>query len=128
MAQTLEAALRKRVVPVVWEEMSYGLLFCFNPDVSEEKIQEWVRDDLYKINLTPKAVEGGSGLSMGVACRTELTFNQLYELADKALYQAKESGRGRCVFIKRGDRWIKKMKNKIHFCGSGDVITSYHIV
>lgn len=50
---------------------------------------------------TLKAVEGGSGLSMGVAfAEPEITFNQLYELADKALYQAKESGRGRCVFYK----------------------------
>ena len=101
MAQTLEAALRKedRACRMGGDEFAAALLF--QPDVSEEKIQERVRMIFDKINLTLKAVEGGSGLSMGVAfAEPELTFNQLYELADKALYQAKESGRGRCVFYK----------------------------
>lgn len=101
MAQTLEAALRKedRACRMGGDEFAAALLF--QPDVSEEKIQERLRMIFDKINLTLKAVEGGSGLSMGVAfAEPELTFNQLYELADKALYQAKESGRGRCVFYK----------------------------
>lgn len=101
MAQTLEAALRKedRACRMGGDEFAAALLF--QPDVSEEKIQERVRMIFDKINLTLKAVEGGSGLSMGVAfAEPEITFNQLYELADKALYQAKESGRGSCVFYK----------------------------
>lgn len=101
MAQTLEAALRKedRACRMGGDEFAAALLF--QPDVSEEKIQERVRMIFDKINLTLKAAEGGSGLSMGVAfAEPEITFNQLYELADKALYQAKESGRGRCVFYK----------------------------
>ena len=101
MAQTLEAALRKedRACRMGGDEFAAALLF--QPDVSEEKIQERVRMIFDKINLTLKAVEGGSRLSMGVAfAEPEITFNQLYELADKALYQAKESGRGRCVFYK----------------------------
>ena len=101
MAQTLEAALRKedRACRMGGDEFAAALLF--QPDVSEEKMQARVRMIFDKINLTLKAVEGGSGLSMGVAfAEPELTFNQLYELADKALYQAKESGRGRCVFYK----------------------------
>ena len=101
MAQTLEAALRKedRACRMGGDEFAAALLF--QPDVSEEKIQERLRMIFDKINLTLKAVEGGSGLSMGVAfAEPELNFNQLYELADKALYQAKESGRGRCVFYK----------------------------
>lgn len=101
MAQTLEAALRKedRACRMGGDEFAAALLF--QPDVSEEKIQERVRMIFDKINLTLKAVEGGSGLSMGVAfAEPEITFNQLYELADKALYQAKESDRGRCVFYK----------------------------
>lgn len=101
MAQTLEAALRKedRACRMGGDEFAAALLF--QPDVSEEKIQARLRMIFDKINLTLKAVEGGSGLSMGVAfAEPEITFNQLYELADKALYQAKESGRGRCVFYK----------------------------
>ena len=35
---------------------------------------------------------------MGVAiAEPDATFNQLYEASDKALYQAKENGRGRLV-------------------------------
>ena len=67
MAQTLEAALRKegRACRMGGDEFAAALLF--QPDVSEEKIQERVRMIFDKINLTLKAVEGGSGLSMGVA-------------------------------------------------------------
>ena len=101
MAQTLEAALRKEDRACRMGGGEFAATLLFQPDVSEEKMQARLRMIFDKINLTLKAVEGGSGLSMGVAfAEPEITFNQLYELADKALYQAKESGRGRCVFYK----------------------------
>ena len=52
------------------DEFAAALLF--QPDVSEEKIQERVRMIFDKINLTLKAVEGGGRLSIGNCfCRTE---------------------------------------------------------
>ena len=51
-----------------------------------------------KVNMTLKSTEGGTGISMGVVIVDhETTFNQLYEKSDKALYQAKENGRGKLV-------------------------------
>ncbi|WP_368291511.1 hypothetical protein [Coprococcus sp. RTP21281st1_F1_RTP21281_210402] len=51
-----------------------------------------------------KATEGGTGISMGaVIARTELTFNEMYEEADNALYDVKESGRGRIEVKRHGE-------------------------
>ena len=51
-----------------------------------------------KMNVTIKSTEGGTGISMGmVIAEPETTFNQMYEAADKALYQAKKNGRGKLI-------------------------------
>ena len=79
VAQTLLAALKKedRACRMGGDEFAAILFFD-------------------KVNITLKTVEGGAGVSMGmVITESEMTFNQLYEAADKALYQAKEHGRGR---------------------------------
>ena len=53
-----------------------------------------------KVNMRVKATEGGTGISMGaVIAEADATFNQLYEASDKALYQAKDRGRGRIVIF-----------------------------
>lgn len=101
-AQTLEASLRKedRACRMGGDEFAAALLF--KKEVGEAKIQERVRMIFDKINMTMKGTEGGTGISMGAAvAEPEITFNQLYELADKALYQAKEGGRGRYVFYRK---------------------------
>lgn len=97
-AQTLEASLREddRACRMGGDEFAAVLLL--GRDVSEERIRERVRMIFDKINMTLRGTEGGSGISMGAAlAEDDITFNQLYELADKALYQAKESGRGKYV-------------------------------
>ena len=48
------------------------------------------------MSLTLKSADTGTGISMGVTiAQPDATFTQLYEISDKALYLAKESGRGR---------------------------------
>ena len=74
----------------------FAAALFFNKETPDTQLQERARQIFDKVNITLKAVEGGAGISMGmVIADSEATFNQLYEAADKALYHAKEHGRGR---------------------------------
>ena len=67
------------------------------PDAS---IRERVQQIFDKVSITLKGADGGTGISMGVViAESDTTFNQLYEASDRALYQAKENGRGRLVIL-----------------------------
>ena len=80
---------------------------CFEYSTHGMLDQESIHSEMLKIfdkvNITLKAVEGGTGISMGMAIAdSETTFNQLYVSADEALYRAKENGRGRLVVQPNG--------------------------
>ena len=95
-AQTLMTSLRKedRACRMGGDEFAAALFF--DKDTPDAQMQERAQQIFDKVNITLKTVEGGAGISMGmVITESEMTFNQLYEAADKALYQAKEHGRGR---------------------------------
>ena len=69
-------------------------------DTPEAIIWERAQQIFDKVSITLKGAEAGTGISMGVAiAKPDTTFNQLYEQSDKALYQAKENGRGRLVIL-----------------------------
>ena len=100
VAQTLDISLRKedRACRMGGDEFAAALFFDLN--ASEASIRERAQQIFDKVNITLKGADGGTGISMGVViARPETTFNQLYEAADKALYQAKENGRGRLVIL-----------------------------
>ena len=98
VAQTLLESLRKEDRACRMGGDEFAAVLLFDPDTSEEKIRERAQQIFDKINMTLKGTEGGTGISMGVViAEPEITFNQLYEASDKALYQAKENGRGRFV-------------------------------
>ena len=95
-AQTLMTSLRKedRACRMGGDEFAAALFF--DKDTPDAQMQERAQQIFDKVNITLKTVEGGAGISMGmVITESEMTFNQLYEAADKALYQAKDHGRGR---------------------------------
>ncbi|MGN0993608.1 MAG: diguanylate cyclase domain-containing protein [Butyricicoccus sp.] len=103
VAQALMAAVRKedRACRMGGDEFAVALFF--NGDTPDEQLQERAQQIFDKVNITLKAVEGGTGISMGmVIADSETTFNQLYESADEALYRAKENGRGRLVVLPNG--------------------------
>ena len=100
VAQTLDISLRKedRACRMGGDEFAAALFFDLN--ASEASIRERAQQIFDKVNITLKGADGGTGISMGVViAQPETTFNQLYEAADKALYQAKENGRGRLVIL-----------------------------
>ena len=99
-AQTLMMSLRKedRACRMGGDEFAAALFF--DRDTPDAQLQERAQQIFDKVNITLKSVEGGAGISMGmVVADSEVTFNQLYEAADKALYQAKDHGRGRLTVL-----------------------------
>ena len=98
VAQTLHLSLRKedRACRMGGDEFAAALFFSLN--TPEATIQERAQQIFDKVSITLKGADGRTGISMGVAiAEPDATFNQLYEASDKALYQAKENGRGRLV-------------------------------
>ena len=99
VAQTLSSALRKEDRACRMGGDEFAAMLFFHSDISELRMHERAQQIFDKVNLTVKAAEGGTGISMGVAlAEPDFSFNQLYEAADKALYQAKQNGRGRIIF------------------------------
>ena len=99
-AQTLMMSLRKedRACRMGGDEFAAALFF--DKDTPDAQLQERAQQIFDKVNITLKSVEGGAGISMGmVIVDSEVTFNQLYEAADKALYHAKDHGRGRLAVL-----------------------------
>ena len=104
VAQTLQAALRGDDHACRMGGDEFAAMLFFNKSVSDNVIRERAQQIFDKVNLTVKATEGGTGISMGaVIARTELTFNEMYEEADNALYDVKESGRGRIEVKRHGE-------------------------
>ena len=98
VAQTLHMSLRKedRACRMGGDEFAAALFFSLN--TPEATIQERAQQIFDKVSITLKGADGRTGISMGVAiAEPDATFYQLYEASDKALYQAKENGRGRLV-------------------------------
>ena len=98
VAQTLHMSLRKedRACRMGGDEFAAALFFGMN--TPEAVIRERAQQIFDKVSITLKGADGGTGISVGVAIAApDTTFNQLYEASDKALYQAKENGRGRLV-------------------------------
>ena len=98
VAQTLYTSLRKedRACRMGGDEFAAALFFDLN--TPETSIRERAQQIFDKVSITLKGTDGGTGISMGVViAEPETTFNQLYEASDRALYQAKENGRGRLV-------------------------------
>ena len=71
----------------------------FDSNVNNETIRERAKQLFNHVSVTVKAIPGGEGVSMGATISTEQTksFNDMYEEADKAMYESKEQGRGKLV-------------------------------
>ena len=103
VAQTLNMSLREedRACRMGGDEFAAALFFGVN--TPEATVRERAQQIFDKVSITLRGADGGTGLSMGVAiAEPDATFNQLYEASDKALYQAKENGRGRLVISRDG--------------------------
>ena len=100
VAQALNMALRKEDRACRMGGDEFAAVLFFSIDTPDAAIWERAQQIFDKVNITLKSAEGGTGISMGVAiAETDVTFNQLYELSDKALYRAKESGRSRLMIL-----------------------------
>ena len=99
VAQTLHVSLKTedRACRMGGDEFAAALFFGM--DTPEAVILERAQQIFDKVSITLRGADGGTGISMGAAiAEPDATFNQLYEASDRALYRAKENGRGRLVF------------------------------
>ena len=100
IAHTLLASLREEDRACRMGGDEFAVLLVFDPDVTDAQIRERAQQIFDQVNMRLKAVGEGTGISMGmVIAQPEMTFNQMYEASDKALYRAKEAGRGRLTIL-----------------------------
>ena len=100
IAHTLLASLREEDRACRMGGDEFAVLLVFDPDVTDAQIRERAQQIFDQVNMRLKAVGESTGISMGmVIAQPEMTFNQLYEASDKALYQSKETGRGRLTVL-----------------------------
>ena len=100
VAQALNAALRKDDCACRMGGDEFAAAMFFNRDVSDSVIYARAQQIFDKMSLTLKSADTGTGISMGVTiAQPNATFTQLYEISDKALYQAKEGGRSRMCIL-----------------------------
>ena len=96
IAQTLLASLREEERACRMGGDEFAALLVFDKDTEDAQVRERAQQIFDHVNMRLKAAGEGTGISMGmVIAQPEATFNQLYEASDKALYRAKETGRGR---------------------------------
>ena len=105
VAQALLMSLRDEDYACRMGGDEFAAMLFFGKNIPDKAIMERAQQIFDKVNLTVKSTEGCSGISMGaVIAKTEVTFNQLYEESDNALYSAKEKGRGRIVVVGHGQK------------------------
>ena len=98
VAQTLHMAMRNGDCACRMGGDEFAAELLFGMDTTDAAMRERAQQIFDEVSITLKGVEGGTGISMGAAIAGQgATFSQLYEISDKALYQAKANGRGRLV-------------------------------
>ena len=74
----------------------FAIAISFSNDVKDEQIKERALQIFDKVSFILKTTDESASISMGAAiAKDHMSFNQLYELSDKALYNAKNDGRNK---------------------------------
>ena len=96
VARTLEKSLRKDDMACRMGGDEFAAAVFFEQTATEQMMEMRVEQIFKQINDVLLSLEGGTSLSMGavVSGQAYSHFNQLYEAADKALYESKRKGRG----------------------------------
>lgn len=98
VAQTLLSSLREGDYTCRMGGDEFAAVLSFGMDATPALMRQRARQIFDKVDMSLKAMDAHMGISMGgVIAESETNFNQLYERADKALYEAKNQGRGRLV-------------------------------
>lgn len=98
VAQALKSALDEDDCVCRMGGDEFAVAVFFNVRATDAETIAYAQKIFEKVSQTLKNTEGDSGISMGMAMSVpDSTFTQLYEVSDKALYQAKQDGRGRLV-------------------------------
>lgn len=99
LSQTLTATLRKDDLACRMGGDEFAAALLFKKDCTEEKMLERAQQICDKMIFMLSSENNGTSISMGVSISSSVdnTFTKLYDKADKALFEAKNGGRGRMV-------------------------------
>lgn len=97
VARAIQGALRGSDLACRMGGDEFAAALFFKQDSETTFMYQRAQQIFDKISITVQTFEHTTGLSMGavVAERSGMTFKQIYEASDSALYKSKENGRGR---------------------------------
>ena len=97
VAQSLAAAAGADSLACRMGGDEFAAALFFEQNQNEEEMYEKAQDIFHEVNMTIVSSTGGTSLSVGVSIsgKDGNTFNELYEAADKAMYDSKAKGRAR---------------------------------
>lgn len=100
IAQNLSSALRSQDLACRMGGDEFACALFYSPSTSDEIMYKRANQIYEKLNYILSADGSGASISAGVVISSDEnnTFNKLYETVDRALYDAKESGR-ECLVI-----------------------------
>lgn len=77
----------------------FSAILCFEKNTPKQKIEQVIHDIWKRLTTNVREQDEKLSVSMGAAFAegSSMTFNALYKEADTALYEAKNTGRGKCV-------------------------------
>jgi len=104
LAKAIRAELRNTDVPARYGGDEFIVFLSETPLKGALVVAERIRDAVAATHLEIDGKQVGCTVSIGVACYPEdgLTLNAIALRADRAMYQAKQSGRNRVVQFKAG--------------------------
>ena len=99
LSHALTETLRKNDLACRMGGDEFAAALFYDDSITDSVMYDRAQQICDKLNMILSNQKGGTSLSMGIVTTKEnkTTFNKLYEQADSALYQAKESGRARMV-------------------------------
>ncbi|MDD6302192.1 MAG: diguanylate cyclase [Bacillales bacterium] len=100
VARSITAFIKKEDLACRMGGDEFAFTISFEKDeFKEEELRSFINKLYHSISMTLKTKKPTTTVSLGIAVSdNSITFNQLYEKADKALYHSKQNGRSQITY------------------------------